>query len=61
MFNYGAFQGPQILLDKDVVYVNLNYRLGPLGEENIGKRKRYQSWSASGNHIETTYIIYLCR
>nr|QYA71950.1 carboxylesterase [Anoplophora glabripennis]QYA72001.1 carboxylesterase [Anoplophora glabripennis] len=31
MFNYGAFQGPQILLDKDIVYVNLNYRLGPLG------------------------------
>nr|WCC58154.1 carboxylesterase [Pharsalia antennata] len=31
MFNYGAFQGPQILLDKYVVYVNFNYRLGPLG------------------------------
>ncbi|KAJ8963016.1 hypothetical protein NQ317_005499 [Molorchus minor] len=31
MFNYGGFQGPEILLDKNVVYVNFNYRLGPLG------------------------------
>lgn len=31
MFNFGAFQQPDILLNKDVVYVNFNYRLGPLG------------------------------
>ncbi|CAG9815744.1 unnamed protein product [Phaedon cochleariae] len=31
MFNYGGLYGPQILLDRDVVYVNFNYRLGPLG------------------------------
>lgn len=31
MFNYAGFQGPEYLLDKDVVYVSVNYRLGPLG------------------------------
>nr|AIY68319.1 putative beta-esterase [Leptinotarsa decemlineata] len=31
MFNYGALYGPQIILDRDVVYVSINYRLGPLG------------------------------
>ncbi|RZC33704.1 venom carboxylesterase-6-like [Asbolus verrucosus] len=31
MFLYGGFQGPQYIMDKDIVYVNLNYRLGPLG------------------------------
>ncbi|XP_044261768.1 venom carboxylesterase-6-like isoform X2 [Tribolium madens] len=31
MFNWGGIQGPEYLLGKDVVYVNLNYRLGPLG------------------------------
>ncbi|XP_044261769.1 venom carboxylesterase-6-like [Tribolium madens] len=31
MFNYAGFQGPEYLLDKDVVYVSINYRLGPLG------------------------------
>ncbi|CAH1119260.1 unnamed protein product [Phaedon cochleariae] len=31
MFSYGGSYGPQILLDRDVVYVNFNYRLGPLG------------------------------
>ncbi|XP_057659861.1 venom carboxylesterase-6-like [Diorhabda carinulata] len=31
MFNLGGVFGPQIFLDQDVVYVNLNYRLGPLG------------------------------
>ncbi|KAJ8933690.1 hypothetical protein NQ318_008408 [Aromia moschata] len=31
MFNYGGFQGPEVLLDRDIVYVNFNYRLGPLG------------------------------
>lgn len=35
MFNYGAFQGPQILLDRDIVYVNLNYRLGTLGKKEL--------------------------
>lgn len=32
MFNYGGLYGPQIVLERDVVYVNFNYRLGPLGE-----------------------------
>lgn len=31
MFNHGGSYGPKILLDRDVVYVTLNYRLGPLG------------------------------
>jgi bile salt-stimulated lipase len=31
MFLHGGFQGPEYILDKNVVYVNLNYRLGPLG------------------------------
>lgn len=33
MFNHGGLYGPEILLDKDIVYVNLNYRLGPLGKK----------------------------
>lgn len=32
MFNYGGQYGPQIILDRDVVYINFNYRLGPLGK-----------------------------
>lgn len=35
MFNHGGLYGPEILLDKDIVYVNINYRLGPLGKEDI--------------------------
>lgn len=35
MFNHGGLYGPDILLDKDIVYVNINYRLGPLGKEDI--------------------------
>ncbi|RZC40528.1 COesterase and/or Abhydrolase 3 domain containing protein [Asbolus verrucosus] len=31
MYNWGAAQGPEYILDKDVVYINFNYRLGPLG------------------------------
>ncbi|KAJ3644894.1 hypothetical protein Zmor_022594 [Zophobas morio] len=31
MYLYGGFYGPHFLLDKNVVFVNLNYRLGPLG------------------------------
>ncbi|KAJ8933687.1 hypothetical protein NQ318_008405 [Aromia moschata] len=31
MFNYGGMYGPELILDRDVVYVTLNYRLGPLG------------------------------
>ncbi|XP_045467363.1 venom carboxylesterase-6-like [Harmonia axyridis] len=31
MFGSGAIYQPHILLDKNVVYVTLNYRLGPLG------------------------------
>ncbi|EFA11999.1 esterase 6 precursor [Tribolium castaneum] len=31
MFNWAGLQGPEYLLDKDVVLVTLNYRLGPLG------------------------------
>ena len=28
---YGSMHGPEYLLDRDVVFVNFNYRLGPLG------------------------------
>ncbi|KAJ3644895.1 hypothetical protein Zmor_022595 [Zophobas morio] len=31
MFNWGGLHGPDYLLDENVVLVNLNYRLGPLG------------------------------
>lgn len=30
-FGYGHFYGPKFLMDQDIVYVNFNYRLGPLG------------------------------
>ncbi|KAF2896323.1 hypothetical protein ILUMI_09830, partial [Ignelater luminosus] len=39
MFNHGGSYRPNIILDKDVVLVTLNYRLGPLGflstEDNV--------------------------
>lgn len=35
MFNWGGIQGPEYLLDKNLVYVNLNYRLGPLGRTHF--------------------------
>ncbi|VEN62745.1 unnamed protein product [Callosobruchus maculatus] len=31
MFNKGGNQGPEFIIDKKIVYVNFNYRLGPLG------------------------------
>jgi bile salt-stimulated lipase len=31
MFLYGGFYGPHYIMDRDVVFINLNYRLGPLG------------------------------
>lgn len=31
MFLYGGFQQPDYIMDKNLVYVSLNYRLGPLG------------------------------
>lgn len=31
MFGRGASYGPEIIMDREVVYVNFNYRLGPLG------------------------------
>lgn len=31
IFGAGHFYGPKLLMDNDVVYVSLNYRLGPLG------------------------------
>lgn len=34
MFNHGALYGPDIILDRDIVYVSINYRLGPLGKLN---------------------------
>lgn len=34
MFDHGALYGPDIILDRDLVYVNINYRLGPLGKIN---------------------------
>lgn len=33
MFNAGHVYGPKIIMDRDVVFVNLNYRLGPLGNK----------------------------
>lgn len=33
MFNAGSAYGPGIIMDRDIVYINMNYRLGPLGEE----------------------------
>ncbi|XP_068913115.1 venom carboxylesterase-6-like [Tenebrio molitor] len=39
MFGYGGFQEPQFIQDRDVVFISLNYRLGPLGflstEDNV--------------------------
>lgn len=39
MYNYGGLHGPQYIMNKNIVYINLNYRLGPLGflstEDNI--------------------------
>jgi bile salt-stimulated lipase len=32
MFLYGGFFGPDFIMDRDVVFINFNYRLGPLGE-----------------------------
>jgi carboxylesterase type B len=29
----GSYVGPQLLLDRDLVLVTLNYRLGPLGKQ----------------------------
>lgn len=45
MFNYGGFQGPELLLDRQIVYINFNYRLGPLGKQNlhIGNNNRFHS------------------
>lgn len=31
MFNYGGLHRPGYILDRDVIFVTLNYRLGPLG------------------------------
>ncbi|KAL1506091.1 hypothetical protein ABEB36_005519 [Hypothenemus hampei] len=31
MFGRGASYGPDIIMDRDIVFVNFNYRLGPLG------------------------------
>ncbi|XP_068897838.1 venom carboxylesterase-6-like isoform X2 [Tenebrio molitor] len=31
MFLYGGFFGPDFIMDRDVVFINFNYRLGPLG------------------------------
>lgn len=31
MFNHGTSYGPKIIMDRDIVYVTCNYRLGPLG------------------------------
>lgn len=36
MFGSGAMYGHKYILDRDVIYVSLNYRLGPLGEK-IGR------------------------
>jgi carboxylesterase type B len=32
MFGSGSEIGPKYLLDKDIILVTLNYRLGPLGK-----------------------------
>lgn len=33
MFGQGANYGPGIIMDRDIIYVNLNYRVGPLGRK----------------------------
>lgn len=33
MFGRGDIYGPNNLMDRNVIYVNLNYRLGPLGNK----------------------------
>ncbi|XP_072398062.1 venom carboxylesterase-6-like [Diabrotica undecimpunctata] len=39
MFNHGGMFGPEIIMDRDVIYITINYRLGPLGflstEDNV--------------------------
>lgn len=35
MFGNPLQGGPEYLMDRDVVYVNLNYRVGLIGEKNI--------------------------
>lgn len=37
MFGGGAGYGPYIIMDRNIVYVNFNYRLGPLGNESAYK------------------------
>lgn len=32
MFGAGSSYGPNIIMDRPIVFVNLNYRLGPLGK-----------------------------
>lgn len=31
MYGWGGLYGPEIIMNRDVVFINLNYRLGPLG------------------------------
>lgn len=32
MFSLGGRYGPDIIMDRDIIYVTVNYRLGPLGK-----------------------------
>ena len=32
MYGHGDWYGPRHIMDRDVVYVTFNYRLGPLGK-----------------------------
>lgn len=32
MFNSGNTYGPKFIMDRDVIFVTFNYRLGPLGK-----------------------------
>lgn len=33
-----SFYGPDFLMNEDIVLVTLNYRLGPLGKENLTRK-----------------------
>lgn len=35
MFNHGGQTLPNIVLDRNIIFVNFNYRLGPLGNFNL--------------------------
>lgn len=55
MFGSGAIYQPHILLDKNVVYVTLNYRLGPLGRAicNLRRERDKFLWNWISGFLST--------